>query len=107
MKRDKTSKRFTKRLYLTFSDGKDEYNGVTSNISQTGLFIRTRKAFPPGTNIRIVLELDEKSKISLEGVVAWALRTGVADFKNGMGVRLKNSPDAYKELLKELSSTEV
>lgn len=100
MGRDKTGKRFTKRFSLTFSNGKDEYNGVTSNLSITGLFIRTRNAFPPGTNIRIMLEIDKDRRIDLNGVVTWAVKTGVADFKNGMGVRLTNIPKEYEELMK-------
>jgi len=101
MKRDKGSKRFTKRFSVTFSNGEDEYNGITSNLSTTGLFIRTRKAFSPGTSIKITLELDNDRRMVLDGVVAWAVKTGVADFKNGMGVRLINIPKAYEELLKE------
>lgn len=102
MPRDKTNKRFTKRLSLVFSDGEVEYNGITSNISTTGLFIRTRKPFPPGTNIKVIIDTDKGEKIVADGVVVWALRTGVADFKNGMGVKLTTIPEAYGKLLKEV-----
>ncbi|GAB4534117.1 MAG: hypothetical protein Fur0020_00430 [Thermodesulfovibrionia bacterium] len=101
MPRDKASKRVTKRLTLTYSDGVVQYNGITSNISATGVFIRTRNPFPPGTNIRLKIETDKGKDIVAEGVVVWALKTGIVDFKNGMGVRLTNIPEAYKELLME------
>jgi|Deesub1362A_J573_1020465.scaffolds.fasta_scaffold00882_11 uncharacterized protein (TIGR02266 family) len=102
MKRDKNAKRYTKRFPITFSDGQQEYFAVTSNISSTGIFIRTRKALPPGTHLHIRLEIDKGRHITLDGVVAWALKTGIADFKNGMGVRLKTIPEEYKALIRSL-----
>ncbi len=92
-----------KRLSITFSDGQVENNGMSSDFSSTGLFIRTRKAFNPGTPVTMVLEVDASRKIPLTGVVARAIRTGVVDFKNGMGIRLTSVPQAYEEFLKELN----
>jgi len=98
------SKRHTKRLPVLFSSGESEFIGTTSNLSLTGLFIRTRKAFSPGTLLKIILEVDKDKKINLEGEVAWSLKTGIADFKNGMGVKLRNIPQTYEELIKETQS---
>jgi Tfp pilus assembly protein PilZ len=98
------SKRHTKRLPVVFSSGESEFVGTTSNLSLTGLFIRTRKALSPGTLLKIVLEVDKDKKINLEGEVAWSLKTGLADFKNGMGVKLKNIPQVYEDLLKTEAS---
>jgi len=102
MKRDKNAKRYVKRLPIVFSDGKREYTAVTSNISSTGLFIRTRKALPPGTPLRMTIEMDRDKSIVLSGIVAWSLKTGITDFKDGMGVRLKDIPDEYLELVRSL-----
>jgi len=98
-----TTKRHTKRLQVLFSNGESEFSGTTSNLSFTGLFIRTKKAFNPGTSLKIVLEVDRDKKIDLEGEVAWSLKTGLSDFKNGMGVKLRNIPPTYEEFLKEQS----
>lgn len=98
------SKRHTRRLPVVFSNGESEFIGTTSNLSATGLFIRTKKAFSPGTILKIVLEIDKDKKIDLEGEVAWSLKTGLSDFKNGMGVKLKNIPHMYEELLKKEAS---
>ncbi len=87
---------------MTFSDGVSVFNGVSSNISISGLFIRTRKALPPGTTLKIVLELDKDRRIDLEGEVAWSLKTGIADFKNGMGVKLSVIPKEYEDIISEL-----
>lgn len=99
----RTSDRKKKRLTITFSDGHVENNGMSSDFSSTGLFIRTRKAFDPGTPVTMVLEVAANRKIPLTGVVARAIRTGVMDFKNGMGIRLTSVPQAYEEFLKELN----
>ncbi len=95
--------RRTKRLNISFSDGKVDHLGTSSNFSLTGLFIRTRKAFNPGTSLKIVLELDEHQKIDLTGIVVWATRTGNIDFKNGMGIKLTSLPQAYKDFVNGLS----
>jgi uncharacterized protein (TIGR02266 family) len=92
----------TRRFPLTFSDGNRENHGVSSNISSTGIFIRTRNALPPGTRLKIVLEVDGDTRIDLEGEVAWALKTGLQDFRNGMGVELSNVSQEYEDLLKRL-----
>lgn len=98
----KRAPRKIKRLPITFSDGVVEHNGISSDFSSSGLFIRTRKAFDPGTPLKMVLEVDESRKIPLTGVVARAIKTGVLDFKNGMGMMLTSIPKAYEDFLKEL-----
>jgi len=94
--------RKTRRLSVSFSDGKGQYSGTSSNFSLSGIFIRTRKAFNPGTSLKMVLELDEHRKIDLTGTVVWATRTGIMDFKNGMGIKLTSAPQAYKDFVKGL-----
>ncbi len=91
-----------KRVSVTFSDGKTEHQGTSSDFSFTGIFVRTRKAFAPGTHIKMVLEIDENKKITVTGVVARSLRTRVSDFKNGMGVKISPITEEYKDFLKDL-----
>jgi len=91
-----------KRLSVTFSDGKDEYSGTSSDFSATGLFIRTRKALSPGTSLKIVVELDENRKVTLTGMVVRSIKTGIADFKNGMGIKLTNIPKDYEDFIQNL-----
>ncbi|MBI4698447.1 MAG: PilZ domain-containing protein [Nitrospirae bacterium] len=98
------AKRTIKRLSITFSDGNEEYNGTSSNLSVNGLFIRTRKAFKVGALLKMVLETDKGQSINLTGVVARAIKTGIQDFKNGMGIRLVNAPQDYVELVSSLLS---
>ena len=91
-----------KRLSVTFSDGKDEYSGTSSDFSATGLFIRTRKALSPGTPVKMVIELDNNRRINLTGVVVRSIKTGIADFKNGMGIKLTPIPQEYQDFINKL-----
>lgn len=95
--------RKTRRLSVAFSDGKEQQSGTSSNFSLKGLFIRTRKAFNPGTSLKMVIEVDEHQKIDLTGIVVWATRTGNIDFKNGMGIKLTSVPQAYEDYVKGLN----
>ncbi len=100
--RRKSAPRKTKRLPATFSDGTVELSGTSSNLSLTGVFIRTRKPLSPGTPVRIVVELAENNTIELAGIVVWASKTGNTGFKDGMGIKLTSVPDAYKIYLEAL-----
>lgn len=105
-------KRKIKRLNITFSDGKKEYNGISSDFSCNGLFIRTRNSFNEGTVLKMHLEMDDAKRIPLTGVVKRALKMNISgydisghktsSFKNGMGVRLTSIPVEYDNFIKEL-----
>jgi hypothetical protein len=87
--------RFIKRLETEFSaDGKD-YRGISSDLSLTGLFIRTNHAFSPGTVVDILLHLPTGSSAKLKGRVRRALKTHVISLKNGMGIELLEKDDIY------------
>ena len=96
------TQRKIRRLSIIFSDGKGEYSGTSSDFSATGLFIRTRKAISPGTTLAIVAELDNNRKIDLTGIVVRSIKTGIADFKNGMGIKLTSIPQEYQDFINEL-----
>ena len=91
-----------KRVSITFTDGKEERHGTSSDFSFTGLFIRTRKPFPPGTKLKMTLEIDTDKELVLVGTVMRATKTRVADFKNGVGVKISPITEEYKDFLKEL-----
>ena len=96
------TQRKIRRLSITFSDGNTEYSGTSSDFSATGLFIRTRKALSPGTPIEMVAELDNNRRIPLTGIVVRSIKTGIADFKNGMGIKLTSIPQEYQDFINEL-----
>jgi uncharacterized protein (TIGR02266 family) len=91
--------RFTKRLEVKFSSGGDTYKGRLSNLSQGGLFIRTKRVFSPGTTIAMELVLPDGTISFLKGIVRWAEKTHLA-IKNGMGIELMEKDTAYINFIK-------
>ncbi len=103
VERRRASRRL-KRLPVRCSCGPHEFTGVTSNLSQTGLFVRTRRPFRPGVPVKLVFETTNKSSIALMGIIARAIRKELKFSENGMGVKLISTPQDYQTFLRELDS---
>jgi type IV pilus assembly protein PilZ len=77
-----------------------------TDISETGIFVRTTTPEPPGTNLNLRFRLDDKSpQIEVEGKVIWVnpYRPGSADnLHPGMGIRFIELDDELKDRLLEL-----
>jgi hypothetical protein len=91
--------RFTKRLEVKFSTGGDTYKGRLSNLSLSGLFIRTNRVFAPGTTIDIELVMPDGVISMLKGIVRWSAKTHLA-IKNGMGIELLEKDTAFLNFVK-------
>jgi hypothetical protein len=103
MERDKEykrTKRFTKRLEVTFSSGVLSYRGILSNVSVSGLFIRTNRGLAPGTTLDIELMLPDNTISSLKGIVRRTIKTPITTMKNGMGVELIWQDAKYQNFIK-------
>jgi len=102
MRRNKLQRqpRFTKRLEVKFTSGKDTYKGILSNISQNGLFIRTNRGFTPGTIIDIELMMPDSTISLLKGIVRWTSKTHLA-IKNGMGIELLEKDATFINFIKD------
>jgi hypothetical protein len=103
----RVGERKIRRLPVTFTvEGGEEHRGTSSDFSETGIFIRTRKVFRPGATVNIVVELDENKKINLRGVVARSVKLGsfgtTTAFKDGIGVKLTNIQQEYIVFIEEL-----
>jgi len=103
-KRNKT--RVVKRLFIHFGPEHPVNIGFTGDISSTGLFIKTNTIFPPGSVLKIEIELPNSKTIHMQGTVMWAKRvpaTLVRHVKNsGMGVRILQPPEEYLNFLESL-----
>jgi hypothetical protein len=55
-------KRKIKRLHITFTCGENEHKGISSNVSFSGLFIKTRKKFKPSSLVSMILEVKRFKK---------------------------------------------
>jgi RNase P subunit RPR2 len=101
------AERYIKRLSCEFSGAGKTHRGFVSDVSDNGLFIRTRRSFREGSDVDIKLHLPDDSISSLSGVVRRALTTHEGTLtKNGMGIELLQKDDNYIRLLKELKGEE-
>ena len=92
--------RYTKRLEAIFSAGPFTYRGILSDISESGLFIRTSRGFAPGTvvDIEIIVAADQVSR--LKGIVRRSVKTPLSTKKNGMGIELTEKDAVFMNFLK-------
>jgi len=97
----RTDDRITKRFDVVFHIGDSTFEGTTSNLSRSGLFVRTNHCFKAGAKIRLELSVDEEI-IFLEGFVRRANLTRLGVGKNGMGVELDNPGADYLALVRDL-----
>jgi|GEM_PF-435863 len=100
-------KRYIKRLECSFTGAGKTHKGFVSDISDEGLFIRTKRSFAEDSHIDIELYLPDNSVSKVSGVVRRALTTQEGHLaKNGMGVELTDRDANFMRLLKELSGEE-
>src|SRR6266498_2503650 len=93
-------KRFTKRLEATFSSGNLRFRGISSNLSENGLFIRTQHGLKPGSIIDIEIFLPDGLQSRLKGEVMRTVKTSLSTIKNGMGIELIEKDKNYLEFLR-------
>lgn len=97
--------RFTKRLETTFALGDLKYRGISSDLSETGLFIRTQHGLVPGSVIDIEVYLPNGELSRMRGVVRRTTKAPVAVssiVKNGMGVELVEMDSTYRDFLRSV-----
>ncbi len=92
--------RFTKRLEVRFTSGGLSFTGILSNLSESGLFIRTNRGFAPGTVIDIELVMPDGRKSRLKANVVRTIKTPLSSLKNGMGVELIEKDETYIDFLR-------
>ena len=95
----KRTKRFTKRLEITFRAGELDFRGILSNVSDNGIFIRTNRGFAPNTTLEIELVLPDNTVSHMKGIVRRTIKTPLA-IKNGMGVELTEKDAAFENFVK-------
>ncbi len=81
-------KRIIKRLETECSAAGVDFRGISSDLSENGLFVRTSKPFSPDTAVDLTIHLPDSSLSKVRGIVRRAVRTGPAYGKNGMGIEI-------------------
>lgn len=104
----RSAERFIKRMEVEFSAGDKTYKGFVSNISATGLFIRTSHSYREGLNIDIRIFLPDGRTSVVKGVVRRAIATlDTRLSKNGMGIELTQKDENFINFLKEIGGDEA
>ncbi len=96
-------RRFTKRLETRFKSGGMNFTGISSNLSETGLFIRTKRSFAPDSILDIELVMPNGRLSFLKGIVKWTVKTAISSFKNGMGVEIIEKDASYVDFVKSFN----
>lgn len=96
--------RFIKRLETQFSSGNLSYRGISSDLSFSGIFIRTKNPFTIGSVIDIILHLPDGTDCRLKGKVMRAFKSQLAGLKNGMGILLLEKDDNYLAFIRSHDS---
>jgi uncharacterized protein (TIGR02266 family) len=94
--------RFTKRLEAEFKVGEQVLRGISSDLSENGMFVRTTKPLAPGSPVAMKLYLPDGKTAKARGVVRRAIKTNSPLVKNGMGVELTNYDSSYAGYMKKV-----
>jgi hypothetical protein len=92
--------RFIRRLETEFAAENKNYRGISSDLSVSGLFIRTQHAFVPDTLLDIVIHLPDSIEVKLKGRVRRSVKTPVVSVKNGMGIEILENDSRYVDFVK-------
>ena len=78
---------------------KDNYLiSYSKNISAEGMFIRTDKLVPVGTNVKLVFSIKDLHEVVVTAKVAWVnLQGGKGD--TGLGLEFVDPPSLLKEAI--------
>lgn len=98
--------RHKRRLETTFTAGTETYRGMSGDISEGGIFIRTRHCLVPESLLDIEIHLPDGTLSRVKGKVKRSIRTPISTFKNGMGIEIIEKDSAYVTLVKKILTTE-
>ena len=102
MKTRRGHDRFIRRLETEFTAENKNYRGISSDLSISGLFIRTQHAFAPDTLLDIVIHLPDSTDVKLRGKVRRSIKTPVVSIKNGMGIEILENDPRYINFVKSV-----
>lgn len=96
--------RYRKRLRTEFRAGDQHFKGISTNVSERGLFIRTRHVFRAGVVVNVKIYLPEKKHCTLKGIVRYARRMLILRNRNGMGIELLEKDSVYMGFIRSLEA---
>ena len=102
MRLQRKHKRIVKRLETEFSAGGAGFRGISSDVSASGLFVRTSKPFSPDTLVDLTIHLPGNMVSRLKGRVRWASNIGQMSGRNGMGIEIIEKDQNFVNFLNTL-----
>lgn len=101
MKEDKREfERVVRRLEIEFSSGDKTYRGISSDLSERGMFIRTQHGLASGSTLNITIYLPGGRASKVRGIVRKTVKTDMVAVKNGMGIELVETDANYMDFIK-------
>jgi len=94
--------RFVKRLETRIISDHISLSSISSDLSESGLFIRTNRGLSIDTPIEIELSLPGNKVSLLKGIVRRTTRTGISSMKNGMGVEIIDKDETFIDFVKSI-----
>jgi hypothetical protein len=94
--------RFIKRLTATFFVDRQRCAGISSDLSESGLFIRTSRGLAVNTAITIELLLPNNKVSLLKGIVRRTIRTPISSIKNGMGIEITEKDATFTDFVRSV-----
>jgi hypothetical protein len=100
-------RRFTKRIEAEFMFGDRKIVGISSDLSERGLFVRTRYPLAMGSAIDLTLYLPGGKTARAQGVVRRAVKSQSTLIKSGMGIELSGYDDIYADFMSNVVGQKV
>jgi Tfp pilus assembly protein PilZ len=94
--------RFVKRLETRIISDHISFCSISSDLSESGLFIRTNRGLSIDTPIDIELSLPGNKVALLKGIVRRTTRTGISSMKNGMGIEIIEKDETFIDFVKSI-----
>ncbi len=94
--------RFVKRLETRIISDHISFCSISSDLSESGLFIRTNRGLSIDTPIDIELLLPGSKVSLLKGIVRRTTRTGISSMKNGMGIEIIDKDETFIAFIKSI-----
>lgn len=88
-------------LRANFFCGNTIFRGTVTNLSENGMFVKTKMCFPFDSMFEILIPLKEEV---LKVPVKVSRIEKAEDFYDGMGVKVLNPPQNYIEFVRRLKS---
>ena len=94
--------RFMKRLAIKFCVNHKIFMGMSGNLSECGLFIKTNRDFAVDSPMDIELLLPGKQTAFLKGIIKKTSKTDLSSLKKGIGIQIIENDTAFIDFVKSI-----